>query len=174
MLAFLRFIGIINAAIWFGALIFFTAVVGPAFFSDDMTKLLGKIYSGAAAQIVLDRYFLFQTWSLAIALVHLFVEWLYTGRPWNRIALTLLAIFLGLNIFATRYAVPRMKHLHLVMYAVQSTPAERAQAKKTFGTMHGISQILNIVVIAGALYNLWQITQGSSAVRFGAGSKFRG
>ena len=155
-------------------MVFFTVAVGPAFFSEDMTRLLGRVYSGAAAQIVLERYFILQVWCLVIALVHLCAEWLYTGRPWHRITLGLLTGFLGLNLLASRQVVPRMKHLHLVMYAVQSTPKEREEARKSFGMIHGTSQVVNLVLIGGALYYLWQITRGNAPLRFGSGSKFRG
>jgi len=155
-------------------MVFFTVVVGPAFFSDEMTRLLGRIYSGAAVQIVLERYFILQVWCLVIALVHLCAEWLYTGRPWHRVTLGLLIVFLGLNLAVSREVIPKMKHLHLVMYAVQSTPKEREEARKSFGIIHGTAQVLNLVLIAGGLYYLWQITRGNAPLRFGASAKFRG
>jgi hypothetical protein len=57
MIGILRFIGIANAAVWFGSLIFFTVVVGPAFFSEGMINLfgagnpqVGRAYASAAAR----------------------------------------------------------------------------------------------------------------------------
>src|SRR3989442_11060570 len=80
---------------WFGASIFFTFSVGPAFFSDKMIGLLTRPYAGAAAQIVIERYFFFHEMCGVIALAHLVAEWLYMGKPLQRLTLWLL-----LGIFA--------------------------------------------------------------------------
>src|SRR5678816_4102246 len=58
VLGFLRIIAIINAAVWFGSIVFFTFAAGPAFFTDEMIRLLGKAHAGAAAQLVVHRYFI--------------------------------------------------------------------------------------------------------------------
>src|SRR5580765_3504068 len=95
VLGFLRSIAIVNAAVWFGSIIFFTFAAGPAFFSDEMIHLLGRPHAGAAAQVIVHRYFLVQQWCAAIAIAHLIAEWLYTGRPFHRLILLLLmALFL--------------------------------------------------------------------------------
>jgi len=43
VLGFLRIIALLNAAVWFGSIIFFTFAAGPAFFTDDMIQLLGGV-----------------------------------------------------------------------------------------------------------------------------------
>ena len=53
----LRFIGMLNAAVWLGAVIFFTFVAAPAFFSQEMLSFLPRSYAGAAAQVVIKRLF---------------------------------------------------------------------------------------------------------------------
>ena len=40
----LRFIGIVNAAIWLGAAVFATLGAGPAFFSEAVLRLVGRAY----------------------------------------------------------------------------------------------------------------------------------
>jgi len=64
VIGFLRFVGVVMTAVWFGASSFFTFFVGPAFFSMKMLDMLGvanvqssRAYVGAAAQIVINRYF---------------------------------------------------------------------------------------------------------------------
>src|SRR5262245_4350950 len=83
-----------NAAVWLGAAIFFTLMTAPAIFSPDMRTLLGSqnypYFSGAIAQIVIARYFVLQHWCGAIALAHLLVEWLYLGKPLDKITLGVL------------------------------------------------------------------------------------
>ncbi len=57
VIGFLRFIGLTNAAVWFGAAVFFTFVGGPAFFSPEMKHLLPPPYNGAAAELMIARVF---------------------------------------------------------------------------------------------------------------------
>src|ERR1039457_449261 len=61
VIGFLRFVGILNAAVWFGGAVFFTFWSGRAPFSPEMKALLGPqnypYFSGAIAQILIARYF---------------------------------------------------------------------------------------------------------------------
>ena len=169
----LRVIGIINAAVWFGAMVFFTIGVGPAFFSEEMVRLLTKPYAGSAAQIVLERYFLLQIWCAAIALTHLIVEWLYTGRPFQRYILLILMALFTVGLLGGYMLQPRMEELHLRKYAVQSTPAQKAAASRSFGILHGLSMITNLLVISGVLVYLFHVTKPVNAARFTSGNRFK-
>ena len=84
MINILRLAGLLNAAVWFGGAMFFTWVAAPAVFSPEMKDLLGPknypYYSGAVAQIVVARYFVLQYVCGAIALLHLFFEWMFLGK----------------------------------------------------------------------------------------------
>ena len=165
MLFFLRFVGVTNAAIWLGALTFFTFGAGPAFFSDEMLRLLGRPYAGAAAQIVLERYFDLQVICAGIALIHAIAEHLYTGKPGAQFSLILLPILLAIALFGRYVIEPKMKQLHLQMYALQTTPAQKATAKRTFGMIHGVSQGVNLLVVAGVLVYFWQTASAGAASR---------
>jgi hypothetical protein len=172
VVAFLRFAGVTNAAVWLGAVVFFTVAGGPAFFSNEMVQLIGKPRAGAAAQILLERFFLLQHWCAGIALAHLLIEWLYTGRPWQRSTLVLLLALLALGLAGGYGLQPRMKDLHLRMYAPQLTPAQRENAKRVFWPLHGAAQVMNLVVMGGVLVYLWQITSAAGSSR--TAGKFRG
>ncbi len=70
MIGFLRFLGILNAAVWCGSAIFL--VVGlPALFSPDLKKLLTDPGVGFAAEAIVGRFFKVQYCCGAIALAHL-------------------------------------------------------------------------------------------------------
>ncbi len=165
MLTFLRFVGVTNAAIWLGSLAFFTFGAGPAFFSDEMLRLLGRPYAGAAAQIVLERYFDLQIICAAVALVHSFAERLYTGKIGGHFSAVILSLLLGISLLGRFVVEPQMKQLHLQMYAVQTTPAQKSAAKRTFGMLHGASQIVNLLVFAGVLVHFWQTAGPGVATR---------
>ena len=173
MIQVLRFVGVLNAAVWVGATIFFTFVAAPAFFSPEMTQLLGRAYSGAAAQIVVKRYFVFHAACGVIALAHLILEWLYSGRPLHRWVLYLLIGILGGALLGDLALQPKMKRLHYVMYARGVTPAQQAQARSTFGWLHGLSQMENLAVLAGLLAYFWQVNHPHSPVRLFGTGKFR-
>jgi Domain of unknown function (DUF4149) len=174
---FLRFIGVVNAAIWFGAALFFTVAVGPAIFSQEMHKVFGEAafpyYSGAVALVLIKRYFILQNICGAIALLHLFAEWLYLGRVVTRFTLALLLTLFGLGLIGGYWIQPKMQDLRQAMYFGQ-TPELKEQARHTFGLWHGASQVANIVIIAGLLVYITRLTKPIESVRYGGVTKFRG
>lgn len=173
MVALLRFLGLLNAAVWFGGVIFFTFAVGPAFFTDGMIQLLGRPHAGAAAQIVLERYFYLQQWCAGLALAHLIAEWLYMGRPLQRLTLLLLMFLFTVGIVGGHIMQPRMKELHLRMYAVQSPPPVKEAAGRSFRILHGTSMVLNLLVMGGVLVYLWQTSRPAINTRFASVNRFR-
>src|SRR6266508_2140726 len=57
----LRFIGVLNAAVWLGAAFFFTFAVAPAFFTPEVKEIFhGRFWPGVMAQFVVERYFYLQ------------------------------------------------------------------------------------------------------------------
>ena len=159
VISFLRFLGVLNAAIWFGAAIFVTFFAGPAFFSDRMIHALAdqRYYAGAAAQVFLSRYFVLHYVCGALAVAHLLAEWLYLGRRLTRFTLGLLTLIIALTLFGAVWVQPKLHALHHTMY-FSTTPAEKAVATNTFRTWHGASQAANLFVVAGLLVYFWRLT----------------
>ena len=142
----------INAGVWLGSLVFFTFVAGPAFFSPALKELLQHAYfPGAAAQVLLARYFHAQYVCAAIALLHLAAERLYSGKPIQRFHSILLLSLACLSLVSGLWMQPRLKELHRVKYRTTSTPVERLEAAKSFALWHGVSQGTNLIAIAGVL-----------------------
>jgi hypothetical protein len=166
VIGFLRFVGIANAAVWFGASVFFTVVVGPAFFSEPMLRLLGRPHAGAAAQVVLERYFLVHQLCGAIALLHLVAESLYLGRVIPRWILVVLLSVFALGLVGGYAIRPRLERLHVTMHQPSATEEARERARRTFGVWHGLSQGLNLVVLAGVLVYLLQVTRPPDTSRY--------
>lgn len=166
MIGFLRIVGILNAALWFGASIFFTFFVGPAFFSEAMVGLLSKPYAGAAAQIVLERYFLLQLICGLVALGHLVGESLYLSRPILRWSLTLVAAIFVLGLVGGYGIQPRLKQLHLQMYAASTTPEVKETARKSFRVWHGLSWAANLAALGGITVYLFRIARQGDNSRY--------
>lgn len=137
-----------------------------------MTKLLGRPHAGAAAQIVVYRYFLFQLWCAGIALAHLIAEWLYSGRPFHRLNLILLMGLFMINILGAYVLHPRLKELHLKKYSPQTTQEVKVSAGRSFRILHATSSLMNLLVISGVLVYLWQVTKPVNTARFTSVNRF--
>lgn len=150
----LRAFGLLNAAIWFGAAVFFTLGVGPALFSPEVAAFLPRPQAGKLALVIIDRYFLLQYICAGVALLHLTAEWLLSGRPLPAARLTLVCLLLALGLVGGRAVQPRMRELHARAYDPQTPPAAAEAAMKSFRKMHGATQAANLVLMAGFLVHL--------------------
>jgi hypothetical protein len=166
MIAFLRFLGVTNAALWFGASLFLMLSVGPAFFSEAMLRLLGRPHAGAAAQLVMERYFVLFQMCAVIALLHLVAEALYQGRVINRLTLILLLTLLGLGLIGGHGIQPRLQSLHAQKYHPASTEEDRAHAEVSFRVWHGVSWTLNLLMVGGVWVHLLRVTRAPDTSRY--------
>jgi hypothetical protein len=166
VIGFLRFIGIVNASIWFGGTIALTFFIQPVFFTEQVKTLFPAPYYGTIAEIVIQRYFILQNGCAAIALIHFLIEWLYLGRALERFTLGLLVVIFSLGLVSSFWLQPTMHDLHLAKYRAASEE-ERKAAGKSFGMWHGISQSANIIVLPGLLFYLWRVTSANRTISFG-------
>jgi uncharacterized protein DUF4149 len=177
VIGFLRFIGLMNAAVWFGAAVFFTFGIGAAPFSPEMKELLGAktspYFPGAIAQIYIARYFDLQLICGAVALLHLLAEWLYLGRTPQKFGVGLLTVLIAAGLLGDFWLQPKMKGLHRVKYGLNSSPAERENAARSFRAWHGASQGINLVILAGLAVYLWRVANPADPARFVSTAKFR-
>lgn len=159
MQAFIRFVGVVNLAVWFGAAVFFTVAAGPAFFSTEMLTFLPRPYAAASAEVIIKRYLLLQQWCGVIALMHVLVEYLYSGRQVERRNLAVLSALFILALVGSYWLVPHMHRLQRTMYAPTSNAAQQAAARSSFGLLHGLSQGANVIMMGGVLFCLWRLTR---------------
>jgi hypothetical protein len=176
VIGFLRFVGILNAAVWFGTAIFFSFGVGLAPFSHEMKSLLGPnnypYFSGAIAQILIARYFDFQLACALVAVVHLLAEWLYLGKHLHRFQVGLLAGLCAVALLGGGWLQPKMKALHATKYGVNNRPEIRLAANRSFKVWHGVSQVLNLLAVGGLAVYLWRAANPSDPTRFVSAAKF--
>jgi hypothetical protein len=167
MIGLLRIIGVANVAIWLGGSVFFTLAVGPAFFSEEMLRLLGRPHAGAAAQVVLERYFVMHQVCAGVALLHLLGEGVYLGRKVQRWTLWLLLGLLVFSLVGGHWIQPRLQSLHLDMYRPGSVVEEQESATRSFRVLHGISQLINLLMVAGVVVYLVRLTKApAEALRY--------
>jgi len=166
---FLRIVGIVNAAIWFGAATFFAAGVVPGVFSQDLHKLFGDgylYYSGAVALVMFKRFFVLQYICGTVALLHFLAEKLYLGKPFSRIGTALVLAILGLGLIGGFWLQPKMEGLRKDMY-FGATPELKERARHSFGVWHGVSELANLLVIGGLLVHLLRVARQTDGARYG-------
>lgn len=173
MIGFLRFFGLLNAAIWLGAAISFTFALGPGFFSNEMKAVLPPPYNGAAAQIILQRYFILLHCCGGFAVLHLLLEKLYLGKMTERLTLVVLTTTIFLSLLGGFWFQPKLRNLHLRSYDPRSPVSTREQAHRSFSIWHGVSQTMNVFVMGGLLIYFWRVSNPPTATRFLSSNKFR-
>ncbi len=177
MIGFLRFVGMLNAAVWLGAALFFAAGVTPALASRDAQALFREQYfdylSGAVGQIVATRYFYWHIVCALIALLHVLAEWLYLGRSAGRRWLTLLAGLLALGLLGNSWLVPKVAQLHRSRHAVNLSPTQRDAAAAAWRTWHRVHQGWQLLILGGVAVYFWRATSPSDPLRFVSPGKFR-
>jgi hypothetical protein len=177
VIGFLRFVGLLNTAVWLGGALFFSLGVAPAVFSSDMKTLLGgnnyPYFSGAIAQLFVARYFHMQLICSLIAIVHLLVDRLYLGRTAQQLWLGLLLALFSLGLLGGFWLQPKLKQLHSIKYAASSTPEARQAADQSFRAWHGASQIANLLMICGLGIYFWHLANPPDSTRFVSTAKFR-
>jgi hypothetical protein len=169
-------VGILNAAVWFGAAISFTFGTGLVPFSQEMKSLLGQAnypyFSGAIAQLFIARYFCFQIGCAMVAMLHLLAEWLYLGKYPQKLQVGLLIGLAAALLIGGYWLQPKMKALHATKYGLNSRPEIRETAAHSFRTWHGVSQVINLLMVGGLTVYLWRATNPSDPTRFVSAAKF--
>jgi hypothetical protein len=167
---FLRYIGIINAALWFGAGIFFAMGILPGVFSQDMRNLFGAqgftYYAGGVALILFRRFFMLQYFCGTVALAHLLAEKLYLGRALPRFGTGLVLGLLALGLLGGIYLQPHMEALRQTKYFGR-TQEEKVEAAQAFDLWHVFSEATDVFILAGLLANLIRVSQPAAPGRYG-------
>ena len=176
MIGLLRFVGILNAAVWFGSAIFFTFGAGFVPFSQSMKDLLGPsnypFFSGAIAQLFVASYFRFQLGCAVVAALHLIAEWVYLGKYPQKFQVGLLIGLASVTLMGGFLLQPRLKTLHATKYGVNTRPNVREAASKSFKAWHGVAQVVNLLVVGGLGVYLWRAANPSDQARFVSAVKF--
>ena len=171
---------VLTAAVWLGGAVFFTFVAGPMFFAPELAEALPKPRVGLVAQELIHRFTAFQLSLAAIAALALLVGWRFEsegesegeGGKFPRARALLLAAMVALIVFGLIYITPRLEWLHQMKYPdyfkIGTTPEQTAYANKSFGPLHGISQVGNLGVLFGLVAQLvlaWKAAAGMNEKR---------
>lgn len=178
MIGLLRFVGLMNAAVWFGAAVFFAVGVGPAASSPEIRELLGvknyPYFSGAIGHILMSRYFILHTVCGLVALAHMAGEWLYLSKRPGRLLGGLLAVLLLAGLLGGYWIEPRLSRLHTAAHAVNMPSAQRQKAQASLDTWGGIYRFSHVLLLCGLGFYLWRVSNPSDPARFVSATVFRG
>jgi hypothetical protein len=171
----LRFIGLMNAAVWFGAAFFFTFGAEPALRnSQEIQRLLQPefypYYSVALAQLVAVRFFHLYLVCSLLALLHLVAEWLYLGKYPRRLWLGMLLGLCLAGWLQVFFIQPQLQSLH---HHAFGAPAQRESARRAFAAWQTAVRGLNLALLCGVGVYLWRVANPPDPMRFIPAGKFR-
>ncbi len=172
---FLRFLGLFNAAVWVGGSVFFSVLAAPVFFTPEIKSLTPPPANGLVAQAMLGRYFTLHILCGIVAVVHLLLEWLYSGGRFPKRAIAIVCVLLGLALIGGKFINPKLAVWHQQKYQfklkIEGDPpmientehkAEVVQnAKWKFTVWHGVSQIVNLAMLILLTWRFWRLAQPS-------------
>ena len=176
MLGFLRFIGILNSAVWVGGSIFFSFLAGSVFFSPEVKQFTPPPYNGLVAQAMLERFFLLHYICSGVALAHLLAECLVKRGPFPKRQIVFLGILLGLALLGGKWISPKLtvwhQQKHEFQIKTESSPPMiepkaysnevRQDAKLKFSIWHGISQTVNLIMLIMLIWRFWKLANPAS------------
>ncbi len=167
----LRFIGLFNAAVWFGTIAFQLIASSPAMASGEMQQLLGPknfpYFSAAIGHVISSRcYTVFLICSL-VALLHLGAEWLYSGKHPKRGGLILVFALFLCGELQSHVLQPKLQALLLE----QHRPGIRTSAAPT-GVWPTLATAVNILLLAGLSRYLWQVANPAEEMHFVGSTSF--
>ena len=132
MISFLRFVGVMNAAVWLGACLFHFLVVSPFFGSAATRWLLGEAHAQGSGLMLWERFYTVHYLCLALAWLHLLAEWVYLGRSIPRFHGWALSLLLVLGVAGNMVLNRRVTPLHWSRYQPQVQPEIRANATHSY------------------------------------------
>ena len=65
-----------------------------------------------------------------------------------------------------------MKALHAIKYGVNNRPEIRESAARSFRAWHGVSQVVNLLMVGGLAVYLWRAANPADPTRFVSAVKF--
>lgn len=161
-----------NAAVWFGGSLFMMVGVAPAVFASEMDRF-GDYWKGFIAFHLFERYFALQYWCGAVAIAHVFAEWVYLGKPLYRLSLGLVFGVFCLGLLGGLVVQPKLKLLHAIKYSSNETDARKAPAARSLYIWHRVSEVAGLLVVGGLGWYLWRMGNPPNAPRYAPSSKFR-
>jgi len=178
MTGLLRFVGLLNAAVWLGAGFFCSTALLVALNSKEAVSLIGASYfeqvAGGLTQIIFARLFHLQVLCAIVAWLHMAGEWLYLGRIPRRFWAGLLGGLFILCLVGSLWITPKLIQLQRVSRSPAISEQARSIAARSFQTWNAVFQAVNVILIGGVGLYFWRLGNPQDEPRFVMPGKFRG
>ena len=186
VIAFLRFIGLMNAAVWLGAVVVYAALISPALVSAEMLEVfsgarpaMAPAYRGLAVEVVAWKFYWIHFICGGMMAFHLLLEWLFTGKATRTLILYLAMTMIVLGLANGLLLHFKMKELHRIRYEhipppVSAKQAEgKAKAGRMFDSLQTATEVMHWVMVAGLVVLLWKTATPGEQPRFNSTRKFK-
>jgi len=170
VIAFLRIVGLLNAAAWFGLAVVMAFGVEAGAHSQEMEGALGignfPYFSGMIAHLFIKRLLYFQLALGIIALLHLGAERLYFGRASQKAWFGLIAALLVICLLNSFWLQPRLEYLHKAAFAANYRPEQRRAAQESYRGWHMAFKWLAVLSAGGLAIYLLRVATPQESTRF--------
>ena len=175
MIGLLRFVGLINAAVWFATALLVILAVEPAATSSNMLDLLSQrnfpYFSVAVSHVIIARFVQLYLFCSVIALVHLTAEWLYLGKYPHRVWVGFVVCLGLIGVVQNYWLLPKLKAWHYLRSGLQT---RNQMADRSYRYGHMLFESINLLAVGGLGLYLWRVGHPPDPARFVSTSKFRG
>ncbi len=148
---FLRFVHFFTFTFWYGTLLYFTFIQAPVLFKTLSRPLFGEVQSHLFPAYYLISYI---CGTLLVVTFHL-LHPLKSYVPQDCVKITMLCLMLLFSLGQGLWIGPKVSRLRIERQAAKEAKDQPKidSLSKDFGKAHGISSLLNLVVIiSGTVY----------------------
>lgn len=158
-MVFLRFLNLFTFIFWYGTLLYFTLVQAPILFKGLPRDLFGQVQSKLFPPYYLISYICGATMVVTYHLLHPLKNYV----PQDCVRITALCLMLLFSLVQGLWIGPKVGALRLERqtaeeaYQRTNSPADQERAaalSKEFGKAHGISSLVNLLVLIGGFVYL--------------------
>ncbi|MBI5407136.1 MAG: DUF4149 domain-containing protein [Nitrospirae bacterium] len=136
-------------SLWIGGMAIFTFVITPVIF-----RSFGRDMAGEIVGKLFPVYFPYNLVLSLLTLIFLFLLRSETTRSGYKVSLILIGIAVIINIFLIFKLHPEVKKIKAEIHSVETTSPDSPLMKK-FRRLHGVSMILNLVLLSDGITLLY-------------------
>ena len=173
VISFLRFVGVMNAAVWLGGSAFHLFAAAPFFGSEAVRWLLGDLHASGTGLMLWQRFYLLQYLCMGIAWLHLLAEWVYLGRGVSRFNGWVLSAILCIAVTSHAEMSLAVEKAHWNRRNARVTAEERDRAARVYPLWSGVWTATNAVLGLAVLAFSWRTLTASHGPRFMTQTRFR-
>ena len=151
-MAFLRFVHLFTFVFWYGTLLYFTFIQAPVLFKTLPRDIFGLVQSKLFPPFYIISYIC----GTVLIVTYHFTHPLKPNDPQDCVKITALYLMLLLSLGQGMWIGPKAAQLRLDRIAAEESKntAQVEILKSQFGKTHGISSLINLLVILSGLVYL--------------------